>query len=83
MASPSVRIDRQGRLVIPQHLRDELLDVPGEVVIERTADGLLIRPANANTNVRLAEDGLPVLNVDRPVTNDEVLDAIAAERAGR
>lgn len=84
MASPSrVKIDRQGRLVLPQHIRDRLLDVPGELLIEDTVDGVILRPINGRTRVVEGEDGLPVLEVGRPVANDEVLDAIDAERDRR
>lgn len=36
--------------------------------------------ASGRTRIRDAEDGLPVLELDRPVTNDEVLAAIDRER---
>lgn len=78
-----VRVDRQGRLVLPQHLREGLVTVPGEVILHRTPDGVLIGPTAAAATVRTAEDGLPVLVLDRPVTNDETLGAIDAERSGR
>lgn len=86
MASPRrfrVRIDKQGRFVLPQILRDELIDVPGELFIDRTSEGLLLRPVHAPTKVRMAEDGLPLLDVNRVVTNEEVLNAIDNERSQR
>jgi AbrB family looped-hinge helix DNA binding protein len=84
MATPSrVRIDRQGRIVLPQHIRDELVEVPGELLLERTPDGVLLRPVGGSVSVRTGDDGLPVISVGRAVTNDEVLAAIDAERAGR
>jgi bifunctional DNA-binding transcriptional regulator/antitoxin component of YhaV-PrlF toxin-antitoxin module len=78
-----VRIDRQGRLVLPQYLRDEFVEVPGELLLERTAEGLLLRPVHAATRVRIADDGLPVLDVDRIVTNEEILAAIDRNRDER
>lgn len=84
MASPQrVRVDKQGRLVLPQRLREEFMDVPGELLLERTAEGLLLRPVQAATRVRIADDGLPVLDVDRLVTNEEMLAAIDRERGER
>lgn len=84
MATPSrVRIDRQGRIVLPQHIRDGLVEVPGELILELTPDGVLLRPLTTNAVVRIAGDGLPVISVGRPVTNDEVLAAIDAERSNR
>lgn len=78
-----MRVDKQGRLVVPQHLREGLVDVPGEVLLSRTSDGLLIQPTTAPGTVSIAEDGLPVLALDRVVTNAEVLTALDAERYHR
>jgi bifunctional DNA-binding transcriptional regulator/antitoxin component of YhaV-PrlF toxin-antitoxin module len=78
-----VHVDKQGRLVLPQHVREELVDVPGDVLLEWTPDGVLLRAVHGPTSVRLAADGLPVLDLDRPVTNEEVLAAIDRERGER
>lgn len=85
MASPLARVhvDRQGRLVLPQRIREELVEVPGDVILERTVDGVLLRPVHGSTSVRDGEDGLPILEVGRFVGNDEVVAAIDRERAGR
>lgn len=87
MASPSralrVKVDKQGRLVLPQHLREGLVDPPGEVLLIRTPEGLLVQPTTGAGTVRIAEDGLPVLYLDHAVTNAEVLGAIDAERGSR
>lgn len=87
MASPSrpvrVRVDKQGRLVLPQQLREGLVDAPGEVLLSSTSDGLLLQPATGAGTVRIADDGLPVLELDRVVTNVEMLAAIDAERGQR
>jgi len=84
MASPlRVRVDRQGRLVLPQHLREGLVDVPGELLVRRTSDGLLLSPLHVQGEVRMDADGLPVLDLGRAVTNSEVLAALAGERQSR
>jgi bifunctional DNA-binding transcriptional regulator/antitoxin component of YhaV-PrlF toxin-antitoxin module len=87
MDSPShgvrVKIDRQGRLVLPQALRRELVAAPGEVLVRRTADGVLLSSLVREGGVEQAADGLPVLRLGRPVSNDEVLDAIGRERSER
>ncbi len=55
------------------------------MVLARTADGrrVLLSPVNPQAEVEVAEDGLARLRRGRPVTNDEVLGAIDAERATR
>jgi bifunctional DNA-binding transcriptional regulator/antitoxin component of YhaV-PrlF toxin-antitoxin module len=78
-----VRVDRQGRLVLPQSLRREIVVVPGEVMLRRTADGVLLTPVAPAGGVEQGPDGLPVLKVGRRVSNDEVIDAIGRERSGR
>jgi bifunctional DNA-binding transcriptional regulator/antitoxin component of YhaV-PrlF toxin-antitoxin module len=86
MTSPSVarvRVDAQGRMVLPRAVRDELLRVPGEVLVRRTADGWLMTGAESEGTISEGDDGLPVLTIGRPVTNAEVLDAIDQERADR
>lgn len=70
-------------MVLPRQLRDELLVVPGEVLIRRTADGLLVTPAEGAGSLKRGADGMPVLTLDRPVTNNEVLTAIDQERSSR
>ena len=75
-----MRIDKQGRLVLPQRFREELVEVPGELLIESTPEGVLLRPIHGPTDVRVADDGLPVLDVDPIVTNEETLAAIDRER---
>lgn len=78
-----VKVDAQGRMVLPRGLRHELVSVPGEVLVRRTADGVLLTPAEGTGTVTEAEDGLPLLRIGRGVTNDEVLAAIDRERADR
>lgn len=86
MTTPSVarvRVDGQGRMVLPRAVRDELLRVPGEVLVRRTADGWLMTAAESPGTIGQGEDGLPLLTLGRPVTTAEVLDAIDQERAER
>jgi hypothetical protein len=70
-------------MVLPSGLREEIVSIPGEVLIRRTADGLLLTAAESPGTVRVGDDGLPVLSIGRRVTNDEVLSAIDQERADR
>lgn len=78
-----VTVDRQGRLVLPRRLRDGLVDVPGRVVVRRTPEGLLLVPDRDAGVVRTSDDGLPVLDLSRPVSNAEVLAAVDEDRGGR
>jgi bifunctional DNA-binding transcriptional regulator/antitoxin component of YhaV-PrlF toxin-antitoxin module len=84
MTTPSVarvRVDGQGRMVLPRAIRDDLLHVPGEVLVRRTDGGWLISAAESSGTATTGDDGLPVLSIGRPVTTAEVLDAIEQERA--
>ena len=70
-------------MVLPRRLREEIVSAPGEVLVRRTADGLLLTPAEDSGTVTAGPDGLPVLTLGRRVTNAEVLAAIDRERADR
>ncbi len=86
MESPStvrIRVDAQGRMVLPQLLRREIATTPGEVLARRTPDGILLVSATADGVLDVADDGLPVLRVGKIVTNREVLEALDEERAER
>lgn len=78
-----MKVDKQGRLVVPQALREGLVDPPGELLAVPTPDGLLLRSLEEPGVVEIGADGLPLLRLNRPVTNDEVLAGIDAERASR
>jgi hypothetical protein len=67
--------------VLPRGLREDVVTAPGEVLLRRTPDGLLVTPAEIDGAIRYGKDGLPVLTIGGPVSNDEVLHAIEAERA--
>lgn len=51
--------------------------------MQRTPDGLLLSAIGGHGSVRIAEDGLPVLDLDWSVTNAAVLAAIDDERRHR
>jgi DNA-binding transcriptional regulator/RsmH inhibitor MraZ len=78
-----VRVDGQGRMVLPRWLRHELVTTPGEVVLRRTPDGVLLTRVTPEGRVEESSDGLPVLRHGRRVLNDEVIAAIDDDRAGR
>lgn len=78
-----VQVDKQGRMVLPQWLRRRLVTAPGEVMVRETPDGVLLTPVAPERQVEWGADGLPVLRLGRPATNDEVLQAIDHERAER
>ncbi len=78
-----VRVDRQGRMVLPKWLRREVVDEPGEVIASRTPEGILLSAVRSPGQVESGEDGLPVLRLGREVSNDEVLAALDEDRAAR
>ncbi len=80
--SVQVKVDRQGRIVIPLHERERLgVAEGGTLELIATAEGVLLerrRPAE----LRTAEDGLPVISIldlER-VSNEESLSAIHRDR---
>ncbi len=80
-----VKVDAQGRLVLPVALRRRLgLDAGGEVELLTTAEGLVLEQSK-NTTVSTGDDGLVVATIDGAGTirNATVLDAIHAERSNR
>jgi bifunctional DNA-binding transcriptional regulator/antitoxin component of YhaV-PrlF toxin-antitoxin module len=78
-----VKVDRQGRMVLPKWLRQELGADPGELALQRTPEGVLLSAVTPAAQVEVAPDGLPRLRLGRTVTNDEVLEGIDAERSNR
>jgi len=77
-----IPIDGQGRVVIPRSLRAELGAVPGVVRARRVDGGVLLEHPVAG-EVATGDDGLPIVILGYPVSNDETLAAIDAERASR
>ena len=78
----SVKVDRQGRVVIPLHERQRLgVEAGGILTLIETPEGVLLerrRPAD----VRIAGDGLPVVSIEGlgPVSNEDSVEAIHRER---
>lgn len=70
-------------MVLPKRLRQELAADPGEVDVRRTPDGVLITSVTPTGQLVDADDGLPLLQLGRKVTNEEVLVGIDDERAER
>lgn len=70
-------------MVLPRGLREEIVTIPGDVLLRRTNDGLLLTTAESPGTVGEGDDGLPVLSIGRPVSNAEVLRAIEQDRADR
>ena len=75
-----MKVDRQGRLVLPLGFREELTTTPGEVVLTHTDDGVLISAVPAQGAVSMGQDGLPLLRLGRIVSNEQVVAAVDAER---
>lgn len=70
-------------MVLPLRLREEIATTPGELLVRRVAEGLLLTSTTTAGVLATGTDGLPVLHLGRRVTNNEVLDALARERAER
>jgi AbrB family looped-hinge helix DNA binding protein len=84
-AMSTVRIDAQGRIVVPLAHRQRLgVQGGGELELIPTPEGLILERRRAAT-VSTAPDGLPIVEFTepRPVTNDEALEAIRAQRDAR
>lgn len=89
MVEGSLKIDPQGRLVVPQDARRRL-GIDGraaELDLRPTSDGIeLVLPTARATVAASQEDGLPVVTLDDrtdAITNDEILQALHRERAVR
>lgn len=84
-AMPTVRIDGQGRIVVPLAERQRLGLRGGDALeLIPTPEGLLLEP-RPEVIVSMAADGLPVAEfVDgRTIANEDLLAAIDAERNAR
>jgi len=84
----TVSVDRQGRLVLPRHIRRRLgIDGrPGQLRLVETADGVLLEAPPADAAVGTDRDGLPSVTIGGlpgAVRNAAVLEAIEADRATR
>jgi AbrB family looped-hinge helix DNA binding protein len=81
----TVRIDAQGRIVVPIAERQRLGIRGGdELALVPTPEGLVLERRRAAT-VSTAPDGLPIVTFDEPlpVSNETTIAAIRAERATR
>lgn len=81
----TVRIDAQGRIVVPLAERQRLgVEGGDELALIPTPEGLILERRRAAT-VSTAPDGLPIVEFaqPRPVPNKESVSAIRAERAAR
>lgn len=81
----SVRVDRQGRLVIPQGERERLgVRQGGTLELTPTPEGLLLERQRRAT-VGVGADGLPVVKIDEldTVPNEVAVEAIHDQRDGR
>jgi AbrB family looped-hinge helix DNA binding protein len=78
----TLKVDRQGRVVIPQRERERLgVRDGGTLELVPTPEGVLLE-RRRRAEVRVADDGLPVASVDdlQVVFNDETVDAIHRQR---
>lgn len=78
----TVKVDRQGRVVIPQRDRERLgVGEGGVLELVPTPEGLLLEPRRRAT-VTVDEDGLPVVSIEGldTVTNEEAVEAIHRQR---
>lgn len=81
----TVRIDAQGRIVVPIAERQRLGIRGGdELALVPTPEGLIVERRRTAT-VSTAADGLPIVTFDEPVpvTNETTVDAIRAQRSTR
>jgi AbrB family looped-hinge helix DNA binding protein len=78
----TLKVDRQGRMVIPQRERERLgVRDGGTLELVPTPEGLLLE-RRRRAEVRVADDGLPVVSVEEleEVSNDEMIEAIHRQR---
>lgn len=78
----TLKVDRQGRVVIPQRERERLgVRDGGTLELVPTPEGVLLE-RRRRAEVRVGDDGLPVASVEGldEVSNDETLDAIHDQR---
>lgn len=80
--SVQVKVDRQGRIVIPLHERERLgVADGGTLELIATPEGVLLE-RRRQAEVRTAEDGLPVITIQdlETLSNEESLSAIHRDR---
>lgn len=77
----TVKIDRQGRVVIPQQERERLgVRDGGTLELTSTPEGLLLERRHQAAVTH--DDGLPVVTIDGldTISNDEAVEAIHRQR---
>lgn len=78
----TVKVDQQGRVVIPQRERERLgVRDGGTLELVPTPEGLLLE-RRRRAAVSVEDDGLPVVTIEEleEVSNDEALEAIHRQR---
>jgi AbrB family looped-hinge helix DNA binding protein len=77
-----VKVDRQGRVVLPLHERQRLgIANGGTLELTSTPEGLILE-RRLPAVVRIASDGLPIVSIKglKTVTNEEALQGIHEDR---
>lgn len=80
----TVKVDAQGRIVIPQAERERLgLAAGGALDLVSTPEGVLLE-RRRHATVSVDEDGFPLVTVEEldTVSNSEAVDAIHQQRDG-
>lgn len=81
--STTLTLDETGNLLIPSELlQGRRFSSGAPVEVEQTSDGLLVRPARVSERGRLVrnEHGQLVIASGVPISDEEVIAAIASER---
>ncbi len=81
----TVKVDRQGRIVIPQHERERLgLHHGGVLELIPTPEGIVLEHLRPAT-VTAGDDGLPVVSfgTSDTISNDDAVTAIHGHRDQR
>lgn len=81
--SATVKIDRQGRVVIPQRERERLgVGDGGTLELVPTPEGVLLE-RRRRASVTVDEDGVPVVSIEglETVSNVETVEAIHRQRS--
>lgn len=80
----TVKVDAQGRVVIPQAERERLgLPEGGALELVSTPEGVLLE-RRRRASVSVGDDGVPQVHIDDldVVTNDEAIEALHQQRDG-
>jgi AbrB family looped-hinge helix DNA binding protein len=85
--SPSVEIDKAGRIVVPKKLRDALHLVPGtRLRVERSGDTLMLTPSSNEAQL-IIQNGVPLIfPADRgsvPTLSNGMVSELMAQSRGQ